>query len=110
MHSPASPTRLTPCVAGKYIIYGHVDFDNPSTVGYRVVAIWLNGGPFVGDGVLAQTEIAANADDTAVVVTTHYELQPTDYVELVVIQNSGGPLDVRKLFQLSPEFGMVKLP
>jgi hypothetical protein len=54
----------------------------------------------------------APTNPTIQVVTTHYDLNVGDYVELGVQQDSGVSLSVQVDVgsQSSPEFGMVKLP
>ncbi|GAI97483.1 unnamed protein product, partial [marine sediment metagenome] len=56
------------------------------------------------------TEYGVVGNVTAsLIAATIYDLIVGDYVEVQVYQNSGGPLDVRKLSQISTEFMMQRI-
>jgi hypothetical protein len=110
LHSTSTnPSRLTVQTAGKYLIYGTVEFadDIAGSAGDRSLEIRLNGSDS-----LTRTQVAANdsGSSTILSVSTHYDLAAGDYVELVVRQSSGVTEDVKVNAPMTPEFGMVKLP
>ena len=101
-----NPTRLTAQVPGKYYIFATVTWtDNPT--GAREITIKLNGTSQVLAGM---NDDAFTSGSQRQSVGTHYELAAGDYVELVVVQRSGGPLNVLGASNHPAEFGMVKLP
>lgn len=104
IHSTVSNTsRLTATTAGKYLIFGHAQFA-PNATGTRKVFIRLNGTTNLGTIEVPNNGGAANVE---LPITTIYQLAATDYVELVVFQNSGGALNVNAGASQSPEFGML---
>lgn len=105
IHSTSSNTgRLTATTAGKYLIVGQVRW--PANVtGLRQVWIKLNATTDIAVKRKAQTE----NDLLGMDVTTLYDLDATDYVELYVYQNSGGSLNVEASSAWSPEFMMIRL-
>jgi hypothetical protein len=100
------PGRLFAPVKGKYLIFGHVQWA-PNATGARSIEIAPNSG-----GIIAiQTSPGMAPGEHRMSVATHYELEAGDYVELQVVQFSGGPLDVMATTgRFGIEFGMVKLP
>lgn len=99
------PSRLTCKTAGKYLIACHVVFYT-NTSGYRKVQIRVNGAT----NIAMQTAIpGAGSNDTSLSVATIYDLAVNDYVEVMVVQNSGGALSVRYLGNYSPEFSMNRV-
>jgi hypothetical protein len=104
IHDPGS-TRLYARTPGKYLIWGCVEFSLNAT-GSRRVDI---RSVLVGE-IAAQQVAAVASGVTVLCVSTHYEMELNEYVELRVHQDSGGPLDVERAPGYSPEFGMVKLP
>jgi len=104
IHSGSS-TQLYCNTAGKYSIHGQIYWDNNAT-GYRQLAISLNG----------TTQIAIKRDEGQVgsnpmihQISTTWDLNVGDYVELVVNQTSGGNLNVLTASSFSPEFMMHKI-
>ena len=92
LHDTSSNTsRLTAPVDGRYHIFGHVDFDSAAG-GFRRVVIRVNGAG--NEEIAVQTGPGDALHDTVLSVSTHYELMAGDYVELVVCQDSGAPVDV----------------
>ena len=83
-------SRLTVRTAGKYLIMAQVAFE-PNTTGLRSLHIRRNGAINIAsisryaEGQGVRTELS---------VTTLYALVTGDYVEAVVSQESGGPLEV----------------
>jgi len=98
-------TRLTCNTAGKYFISGNISFAGNDT-GYRYVNITLNGTTKIA---IKQCVAVAGGYSTIVTIGTVYELAANDYVELCVLQNSGGALDIEFIGNYSPEFMMVKV-
>jgi len=102
---PGNPTRLTARTAGKYLIMGYVEFNTSFGANeMREVDIRLNGFTRIA-------RVVGGSLPTAPFITTistYYELQANDYVELTVRQISGGTLNVHA--PEPPAFMMVKLP
>jgi hypothetical protein len=107
MHSTSSNTsRITFSLGGWYYVWGGVAFAANAT-GYRQVSIRLGGS----------TPLAVHGDGAPpasffsyMTVSTLYYFAATNYVELVVYQNSGGSLNVNVAANHSPEFGAIRLP
>ena len=86
--SGGSNTRFTAQIAGKYLILGGVEFvSNPN--GNRQIVIRKNGGLYYG-GTLVP---AASGVGTQVTVSDVLLLAANDYIEFMVNQTSGGPLN-----------------
>jgi hypothetical protein len=98
-------SRLTCKTAGKYLIIGQVRFYANST-GWRWVDIYLNGTTYI-----AAFRLDANsASDHEMVIASIYDLAVNDYVELRVVQTSGGSLSVLAPNNgISPEFMMQRI-
>ena len=86
----AQPTRLTAPVAGTYVITASISWAN-SALGIRELHIRLNGGP-TNLAVVSDAPTALNTAPEQNVATTCH-LSAGDYVQAVVWQTSGGPLD-----------------
>jgi hypothetical protein len=98
LHSVSSNTsRITVRTAGVYHIAAMATFANNNT-GLRALSIRLNGATFIG----AKNQAAVNGDVTQVAVYTAYALNPTDYVEAIATQTSGGALNVQSAGGYSP--------
>lgn len=93
-------SRLTCKTAGKYLIAGSISW---------------SGAPGINDfrlRVNGSTTIAiASADDSSAhgSIASIYDLAVNDYVELLVIQISGGSLNIVASGNHSPEFSMVRV-
>lgn len=97
-------SRLTCKTTGKYVISANISYE-ASAVGQRVLRLRLNGVTSI-----AEVDIdALAAFDARLSVTTHYALVPTDYVQVIAWQNSGGALDVDATAQFSPHFMMQRI-
>lgn len=106
MHSTSANTgRLTVVTAGKYLVFGTLQYAN-SALGDRAVIIRLNGATVIARQRTPAT-ITKNHD---FMVAAHYDLAVGDYVELMASQDSGGALDVAAEGNNSPEFGMIRMP
>ena len=98
-------SRLTCQTAGVYSITASVEFAANAT-GIRSVGLRLNGTTFLS----LQRSPSAGASVTALLsVATMYALAATDYVEVIVSQDSGGALNVLAGGNYSPEFQMSRL-
>lgn len=101
-----NPTRLTCRTSGIYAISGHVRFASNAT-GTRRLLLRLNGATFIAEqGVPA---LSGSITGISVAVAA-YPLSANDYIELVVLQTSGGNLDVQSVGNVTPEFSMVRVP
>jgi len=104
MHSGSSG-QLYCNIAGKYIISGNARFASDNA-GDRMLIIYLNGTTAIG---LQRVEAVEVAEHTTINVSTIYELEVGDYVELWAYQASGGDLNVEVAANYSPEFMMQKI-
>lgn len=102
----AAATRITFPISGRYLVTGHCVFEANAT-GYRNGTIRLNGTTLIAPG--GGAAIATAAIPTPVVVTTIHEFVAGDYVEFLVIQNSGGALNVLTAAAYSPIFTAHRL-
>ena len=106
IHSTTSNTsRLTCRTAGKYLIIGNIQWEADDN-GQRFLSIYLNGTTFIG-------RVRDDVDPTSPtnisqIVTTIYDLQVDDYIELVARQSSS-TIDVEAAANHSPEFMMQRI-
>lgn len=100
MHSTGTkPSRLTASQSGVYMLTGHAQFANNAT-GYRSIQIWLNASTIIAQhDFLSLINQAQNMS-----IATLWHLSATDYVELRVVQTSGGALNIVAAADSSPEF------
>jgi len=102
IHGAGANTKLTATTAGKYLIVANITWEANAT-GIRFCGIRLNGTTMIGQ--VRQPAIASvDVDQNP---TTLYQLAATDYVEVLVRQESGGALNVKVAGNVSPEFSMV---
>ena len=95
IHDTISNTsRLTCKTAGVYVVSGFGSFTSNST-GYRHIYIRRNGG----GAITSDIRPAFNTSDTS--VTTLFELNAGDFLELVVGQGSGVTLQCSALFMMA---------
>ena len=105
MHSTSSNTsRITIQRAGKYAFKGHVEFA-ASAIGVRNIAVRINGSTFIG----VQGENTTSATVVRLSVAADWDMAVNDYAELVVIQNTGGAINVNASASWSPEFSAVRI-
>lgn len=109
IHSTSSNTsRLTCQTAGKYHIFANVRFASNST-GYRDVYFQVTSGANTYY-IAGQAVPAVNGAYTDICLSTVWDLAANDYVEVYVVQSSGGNLDVvGGTDGFSPEFGMQRI-
>jgi hypothetical protein len=103
-------TRLTAPQAGKYFIFGTVEFAANNTVGTQryMEIVWTSGGV---SSVIAYEDRDGdlNSIPTRMSLATVYSLAAADYVELSVKQNRGGTLNITTSANYTPEFGMIRI-
>lgn len=100
-----SAGRLTAPVAGVYTIGACVQFAANAT-GKRQLELQLNGSTLIEiDGRAA----IGGGEPTICHVGTDYQLAAGDYVEVTVVQTSGGALNIEAATAYSPEFWMTWL-
>ena len=98
-------TRLTAPADGIYAIVGNVVWAANDT-GERRLMIRLGGATPIA-ATRVNTPHATRAE--WMVVSTQYELDKDQYVELTVYQTSTGDLDINTLANYSPEFMMARV-
>ena len=108
MFDLSQPTRLTAQVAGRYQISGATMWSGGGGGTFRNTGILLNGTTYIA--LVTDAPIPSGGGQ---VLSTLFELNAGDYVELVVEQNSGGGLNIIRagapFTDASPEFMMVKI-
>ncbi len=105
IHDPATNnSRLTCVTAGVYLIVGMVQFASNNT-GFRGVGIRRGGTQYIA----VQTQTATQNNVHQFSISAIYDMAATNYVELMVYQNSGGSLNVDTVDAVSAEFGMVRI-
>lgn len=103
MHSTSTSTgRLTVPTggAGKYHVFGHVEFASNAT-GYRDLALRVNGTTQIGSQIVA----GVSGVVTQLSVASMWAMAVGDFFDLVVLQTSGGNLNVNATPGNSAEFG-----
>ncbi|MFL5780627.1 MAG: glycosyl hydrolase family 28-related protein [Thermoleophilaceae bacterium] len=109
-HAPSDgATRLTCRVPGLYAIHGAVEFAASAGGSQRAACIRLNGTTIVG-GWFKCPSLGPTAT-VGLTPSTLWQLNAGDYVELVVFQDSGAPLQVisEPGAAASPELSMAFL-
>ena len=109
MHNPSvNNSRLVAPIPGIYLVTAEVDWTT-NTSNQRVLALSKNGG-LTGTTV---GEVAGGPSDVGGFsiqeVTAQVRLNANDYVEVVVSQQSGSPLNVLAVPERSSEFSMTWL-
>ncbi len=100
--------RLTAKTDGKYLIFASIMWDREST-GSRGFFINLNGPG--RRNIADATQPAVAETFTTQVISTHWQMNAGDFVELWVSQSSAvNPLNLLVSDPRSIEFGIVKLP
>lgn len=102
LHSTVSNTsRITVPSGGGgiWMVGGHVQWEINAT-GVRNLGLRTNATGVYG----WQTCLAIAGSNILLSVCTMLALVPTDYIELIVLQNSGGNLNVEAAAGFSPEF------
>lgn len=89
MWNPPFPTRLEVKVPGQYLFGVSMSFA-ASAVGVRTVTIWKNRTTQLA--VVQQS--ASSAFETMLALSALADMVAGDYVEVMVFQTSGGPLNI----------------
>lgn len=90
MHDTGSNTsRITVPSTGVYLVTAHTQWQNSGT-GYRRVWFRVNGSDTYGVVAISST----SSDQTGIESTALLSLTANDYVEVRVLQNSGGSLNL----------------
>ncbi|KKL03868.1 hypothetical protein LCGC14_2621820, partial [marine sediment metagenome] len=90
-------TRLTAKTAGIYYIFGNAGWaTNPTNA---EIHIWRDGTT-----TIAKSQVVG--DYRHMNVSCHWYLALNEFVELAVVQTSGGDLNISALADYSPDFGM----
>lgn len=97
-------TRLTCKTPGIYLVTGHAAITNNST-GVRQVFIRVNNATVIA----SEIKNALSKGNTPVNISTVYDLNENDYLELVAFQDSGVALEIVSLVNFSPEFSIVRI-
>jgi hypothetical protein len=106
MHDNAlNNTRLTAPADGVYAITGNVSWAQNDT-GDRRLRIRLDGATNIAQ-VRVTSPAAALSEH--MIVSTQYELDKDQYVELVVYHTRGSDLNIEAALNYSPEFMMVRV-
>lgn len=100
LYLPALTSRLTARWQGNYSIGANIAWAAGAT-GIRTLGIRLNGTLRIAQVV---NPSPAAGGTTELNISTDYEMNPTDYVEVVVFQSSGGALLIETHSAWSPEF------
>lgn len=100
-----APDVFVAPVTGVYLITGTVHFASSASGTYRHVGIRYNGA----DTIVGNTRTPTTSSVRYLSVTTAYRLVASDYVELVVQQDSGAALNIERTESGSPEFSAVWL-
>lgn len=96
--------RFTVPVNGYYLIEGNIQFESNST-GIRQIVLRLNNAT-----TLAILRVDASATSATILsLSTIYQMNAGDYVNLRVFQDSGVSLNVGAVGNYSPEFAIARL-
>jgi hypothetical protein len=105
MHAGSNPSRITATTAGKYLVIGQVSFAS-NAAGNRTVQIVKNSGLTLQSRVVQPACASAN---TSLETRALVEMAAGDYVQLQVIQSSGGALNAVAAASYAPVFSAVKV-
>jgi hypothetical protein len=100
-----NPGRLTCKTAGKYEIGAGMVLGASGT-GRRYAELRLNGTTVID---IFQIPVNSASAGTILKLNTQYDLAVNDYVEVRVLQDSGGALNVEASGNYSPEFWMARV-
>jgi hypothetical protein len=95
-------SRLTAAIAGKYCVYNEAQWDTSATANYRYANLYKNGSVAGVFGVANP-----NAGIGAVVTSSLIiALAASDYLEIVVAQDTGAALNLLGGTEANSSFGM----
>ncbi len=102
MHSTVSnTTRITFTTAGVYSVGASIEFAASAVGNTRVLAIKLNGTTFIA--FEQEAPVPGGLGSTNMTTETEYKFAAADYVEFIVQQDSGGPLNIDSAGNYTPE-------
>lgn len=97
-------SRLTCRYAGVYLISGTIEWAaSVSHASGADVTIRVDGATLIA------RQLFVSNDQRVQTVSTLYSLNVNQYVELTVLQNTGGSVNVNSTGNYSPEFSMVRV-
>jgi hypothetical protein len=99
-------SRLTAPVTGIYAVTAEVDW-TPNATGTRELTLMKNGSTFIADDDRDGISVVFGGQSQS--VTAQVRLVAGDYVEVGVLQTSGGSLNVMSAGETSPEFSLTWL-
>lgn len=106
--SGAHPTRLSfSSIGGGYFEIGAAISWAANTSGYRQMYVLLNGTTVLA--AKTQPPPSDASAPTQMTISTDYQMQASDYVEVIVLQTSGGDLAIAASQHVSPEFWCSRL-
>jgi hypothetical protein len=107
MHDNATNnSRLTAPVNGIYAVTAEVDW-TPDATGTRELTLMKNGSTFIADDDREGISVVFGGQSQS--VTAQVRLVAGDFVEVGVLQTSGGSLNVMSAGETSPEFSLTWL-
>jgi hypothetical protein len=107
MHDNATNnSRLTAPVTGIYAVTAEVDW-TPDATGTRELTLMKNGSTFIADDDRDGISVVFGGQSQS--VTAQVRLVAGDFVEVGVLQTSGGSLNVMSAGETSPEFSLTWL-
>lgn len=101
-----TPTRVTAQRAGSYLISAYAQWDASGAGGRRLMRLRLNGATNIAN---IEWQPEATNDLAGMLVATDYELSASDYLEVQVYQNTGGPLNIDAAL-IYPCLTLTRLP
>jgi len=97
-------SRLTCKTAGKYVISLTVVFEASAAGNYRRLYFKVDNTTYIATATIFP--VSGGSVETSPSLAAIYDLNVNQYVEAIVVQDSGGALDVDAVAQISPEFSM----
>lgn len=99
-----SNTRITFALAGGYVVAGGISFAG-AAAGYRYTSIMVNGGTDIVFSRNGNTD----ANDQHVFISTVYQFNAGDYIQMRAYQDSGAALNAMAYTNYSPELSAALL-
>lgn len=104
-HDPANPTRLTAAVSGTFLVGCCVEWAASGLAGGRYTSIKFGGTL----NLASQGGGLGGSESIVHQVNTQVYMNAGEYVEIVVFQSTGGPLNVLADIAQSPEAWLSKI-
>jgi hypothetical protein len=105
IYSAGSPTRLTAARAGKYSVTGAIEWAANAT-GTRFLALRVNGTTYIA---MARQMTVTGGATTEMHIARDWDFAASDYVEMIVFQDSGGALNIGATAGYTPELSICKI-